>query len=1559
MKNQIVSYNTTFKVCSLDAITHPFSGGFQNSFNPCFLSSLSLMLNTILGCFALFQFIWLIRNNKHGPFKIQFAFGSYLRFKSVGIIQIFKVGLVGISLLSFILLSFISSSPASKLGPGSSIIAIGFIILPLHISEPTRSVIPCASLLLFWLISSLFNLVVLVQDIFSDHKIYIAGDSNVSLIITIEVLQFVISVLILVTENAYYTATQELKEYYDLNDWERSTVKSLFTEVSFSWASNHIGIIYQSNTLDIKILPKIPIDFKVKISYEKLLKHWNNFKNSASEENPSLFYVIVITHWFHALIGFCLDIMEVLFGFAQAFMLQQFILLFNEVSSSTSPDFSKPILVGFCIATCLFTCAVFRYFTVNRYYSNYYSMKCKIQGSLTDMVYKKALNLSPEARKGKTTGEIVNNISIDVGKLADIPHFVELATGPIKLLLTLYALFKIIGVSTISGFIAACILVPTTTKVSTSITSLYNQIMSIRDERTKLISEILTSIKSIKLYSWEDPMSERLSEIRNDRELPLGRKIGVFNALSMFLWSLIPFFIPCACLITYSYISPIPLVPSTCFPALSLFGILAKPILFLPDIFAQAVECKVSLKRLQDLLALEELDTSTVHRTSYELKNNDISIEVRNATFHWDNKKETVNEHEVETSDIALKNINFSARKGNLNCIVGRVGSGKTSFLRSLLGEIPLYKKPDTLIGVNGSIAYCAQSPWILNATVKQNILFGFKYDKVFYKRTIEACQLLPDLEILPDGDKTVVGEKGISLSGGQKARLALARAVYARADVYLLDDVLSAVDAHVAKNLIDKVLGPEGLLSTKTIVLATNAIGILHKAQNIILLQKGEIIASGSYNEIINQDNKLTELIKEFGQIQPQVIIDEPSVVVEDTEFVSDDEIIKLVPSNAGDLVVEDSDFEPLEVIGSRASHRRASIVSFTHDEEDDDEDNDLIIKTGDNAEKGPTGDIKFSVHLQYFKACNIWSIIFYVFTYIGSMSTLLMANYVLKVWSEKNLQVGFNVSPIYYLTTYAALGISSGLFILIGCSVVCIFSVIKASRYFHASMFHSILRSPMSFFETTPTGRILNRFSDDINVLDDQLIWSWIGLTHYIIESFGLLGVLIFNLPPMALVILVFFFLFNSIRKYFIPAGRELKRLVSASRSPIFSHVQESIIGVETIRAFDQQERFIFKNESNAENLISAMYSSLFTSRWLSFRLQMMSAIMMYATTLMILFTAGRSNSISPGLVGFLMINVLSITGLLNSIIRCWAEVETKSVAVERIIEYCKLKPEAELIIKDSRPPESWPQNGSIEFKNYSTKYRDNLDPVLHNLNISIKPMEKIGIVGRTGAGKSTIAVSLFRIIESVTGNIEIDGINTSRIGLFDLRHKLNIIPQDAQTIEGSIRQNLDPLGSHSDAELWEVLDHAHMKEHVLQMKTKKDQKDENVDDTDIEYDTGLSAAVFEGGSNLSSGQKQLLSLARALLNKSQILILDEATAAVDVQTDKIIQETIRSEFKDKTILTIAHRLETILDNDRIIVLDKGKVKEFDTPQNLLGDTSSEFYSLCNQAAVLKTQN
>ncbi|EGW33918.1 uncharacterized protein SPAPADRAFT_148152 [Spathaspora passalidarum NRRL Y-27907] len=1125
------------------------------------------------------------------------------------------------------------------------------------------------------------------------------------------------------------------------------------------------------------------------------------------------------------------------------------------------------------------------------------------RSSLTSMIYQKSLKLSSESKLNISSGDIINLMSVDVNRIQNVlTNLSTLVLAPIDIVLCIVSLWPLLGKATFAGIFTMIFLVPINSIIIKYSRRLNKTQMKLKDNRSRIINDILSSIKSIKLYAWEKPMLEKLSNARNDLELKNLRKIRLINQGALFIWNIIPFLVSFTSFATFALISNIPLTSDIVFPALALLNLLSSPLLQLPMVITSMIEASVAITRVRDFLVSEEIDESMIVRIAKPAID-EPAVKITNANFHW--TREKYSDTVVQPS--TLRNINFSVNKGELSCIVGKVGSGKTSLLHALLGQLIITKGKlgtSPSVEIRGSVAYCSQQPWIMNASVRENILFGCRYDENVYQETISACQLIPDLAILPDGDDTQVGEKGVSLSGGQKARLALARAVYARADVYLFDDVLSAVDSHVAKNIVDLVLSKNGLLGGKCIVLCTNNMNVLNSADMVTLMEKGEITEQSTVTEIDEiYHPKLHELIRDFGK---QTVPDKN---------------LELVPK--------------IPVVRPR-SLRRASIETFHWDPL-----NKLLpnLRTGQTNEVSQQGKVSWSVYLAYIKACSIPGGIFWFVLLLLASALSVAGNYWLKHWTESNSKTGGNSDVWMFIIVYAIFGLSAAIMTVARGSVMMLWLGMNASRKIHDGMAERVVYSPMVFFERTPIGRIMNRFTNDINKIDDGIPQVFQGFIAQSVRTIFTLGVVSYVIPLYIIIISVLSIIYIYYEIYYVSISRELKRLVSVSRSPIYGHLGESLNGIDTIRAYQQDNRFEFINNVNIDFNLKSVYMLRSINRWLFFRLQFIGAIGVLSASGLCIYSLTTKHPLTSSMAGFVMTYALQVTSSLKLVVRTSAEVETSIVAVERCLEYM------ELSIEDTEspvvPPPAWPIDGSIKFNDYSTRYRANLDLILKHITMTVKPGEKIGIVGRTGAGKSSLALAIFRIIEPVEGNIEIDSLNTSHIPLYDLRHRLSIIPQDCQLIEGTIRSNLDPFNYYTDEEVWQALELAHLKEHILSLKDEEDK---------------LSCKVYENGANFSSGQRQLMSLARVLLkmNDSKILVLDEATAAVDVQTDKIIQETIREQFKSKTIVTIAHRLETVMDSDKIVCLDQGELREFDSPKNLL-EKQGIFYHLCKEGGYV----
>ncbi|KAJ2809166.1 hypothetical protein H4R20_000345 [Coemansia guatemalensis] len=909
----------------------------------------------------------------------------------------------------------------------------------------------------------------------------------------------------------------------------------------------------------------------------------------------------------------------------------------------------------------------------------------------------------------------------------------------------------------------------------------------------------------------------------------------------------------------------------------------------------------VSYRRLHKFMLADEIDLASVERTPYDrtmgnTSASDEMVNITNGTFKW-----------LPTDKPALTNVNIQCKRSELVAIIGQVGCGKSSLASAILGD--MIKQSGSAM-VRGSIAYVPQQPWILNATLRDNILFGSCYDESFYNQVIDACALRPDIDALSSGDMTEIGEKGINLSGGQNMRVSLARAVYARADLYVLDDPLAAVDAHVSQHIFTNVLGPQGLLQSRARILVTNAMQCMHSVDNIVLLSEGNVLEQMSFAQAMSTQGAIYEFIH---------------------KYIGNDGIAES-KSHSSEAPTDDYSTPTRQSIGyakpaviSRLTRKRNREALLA--------ESDSHIGRTTTDEVSQKGKVKMSVYGSYAKACGLQNVALFFIVLILASTASIGSNIWLKHWAsinDKANSVGASMQPVakygtYYLIVYGILELIHTLMNSLKSFVLWTRCSIRASSEIHDNMLTSVMRSPMSFFDVTPIGRIINRFSSDLARLDDMLPRSIFDITNTFTKIAAAAIVISYTTPLILLLVPPLLIFYRKDQQRFLYSSRELRRLESTTRSPIIAHILESINGMSTIRAYGQQSRFLIENENRLALNIRANYNLLFTNRWLAMRLDAVGNFIVFGTSVLSVASAHWFGKGDAALVGLAVSYAVELTHSVNMSIRFYTNMENSMTHVERATEYTQLPSEADTVIEDHRPKQAWPEQGTLEFKNYSTRYREGLDLVLKDLSFRVQPRQKVGIVGRTGAGKSSLTLALFRIIEAASGQILLDGEDISQYGLFDVRSKLSIIPQDPMLFAGTVRENLDPLNSYSDQDIWRVLEQAHLADYIRS-------KDER-----------LEFMVAQGGENFSVGQRQLICLARALLKRAKVLVLDEATAAIDNATDETIQQTIRTEFKDCTVLTIAHRLNTVIDSDMVLVIDGGQVAEYDTPQNLLANEDS----------------
>uniref|UniRef100_A0A7S4JUQ1 Uncharacterized protein n=1 Tax=Paramoeba aestuarina TaxID=180227 RepID=A0A7S4JUQ1_9EUKA len=1329
----------------------------------------------------------------------------------------------------------------------------------------------------------------------------------------------------------------------------REEAGSFYSQLTFTWMSPILELGSQ-RPLTPDDLWKLAEEDRSSVLNQKFTRHWNEEMAKPSIADRSLVRALRKAHALPFYHGGFFKLAHDLLMFLGPLWLN---LLIQFVG-----DPEEPAWVGYAICFALGLTNLTQTAVLHQYFKRCFSVGMNLRSSTIVAVYDKSLRLSIGARQASTHGAIVNLMAVDAQRFQDLMPYLHMVwSAPMQIALALYFLYLVLGASIFAGFLLMVILIPINGVIAKKMRGFQTRQMGIKDTRLKLLNEILNGIKVIKLYAWEESFLNKVEDVRN-KELTTLRNASLIKAVTSFLWTSTPILVSVVTFATYVGYGGV-LTADKAFTALSLFNILRFPTNALPMVITNVAEASVSVDRLFTFLNLSELDPESV--TIYQ--NQEPFIELANGVFSWsagveeqslDTAKNEDRESEHEGgSSITLSDINLRCKTGRLTAIIGKVGCGKSSLISACLGEIP---KVSGNVSMAGSVAYAPQQAWIQNATLRDNIVFGQPFIMKKYLGVIDACCLEQDIAMLPGGDLTEVGEKGITLSGGQKQRVSLARAVYQDADVYLLDDPLSAVDAHVGRHIFDNVIGPAGLLSEKVRVLVTHAEQYLPQCDSIFVMDKGMITMSGTYQQLVDQGHGFADTLaalKEEEEEQQESLKESDPAPSPSMEKRKRSTSSSLTFSN-GAFVCADDD-ESGSDSGKEKEPKSPSLEGEEETEsagfgkqfpeidgnKEKDADEQKKRKRGESALKGAdegtkliasetreTGQVSWSVYWQYFKSLGVFNAFMIFFSFCLQQGAQIGAQLWLAQWTAVTADETAPDRSGYYLGIYSALSIVSSLGVLVR-AVALLYGSLASSKNLHVGMLDNVCHAPMSFFDTTPLGRIVNRFSKDIYTVDEVLpniIGMWLGSIFY---TLSIIVILLVPLPYFVVVLVPVGFLFFYVQKFYLRSSREVQRLDSISRSPIYAHFGETLNGVSTVRSYSRESDFIVHNHEMIDENQKAYFINVSSNRWLAVRLETVgTAIVTFASLFSVIATEVWWNpdkaDIHASLVGLAISSALSMTQVLNWAVRMNCQMETNIVSVERVKEYTEIEREAPPIT-DFRPPAGWPSKGEIALNDIKLRYREGLDLVLKGVSINIGKHEKIGIVGRTGAGKSTVTLGLFRIVELAGGSVIIDGVDISKLGLADLRKKLSIIPQDPVLFSGTLRENLDPFGQYNDQSIYEALTRSHLMDFVSNEPG------------------GINMEISENGENLSVGQRQLVCMARALLRKSPILVMDEATAAVDYQTDSLIQETIRSEFKNCTVLTIAHRLNTIMDSDRILVLGAGRVLELDTPQNLMANNRS----------------
>ncbi|XP_016383056.1 multidrug resistance-associated protein 1-like [Sinocyclocheilus rhinocerous] len=1111
--------------------------------------------------------------------------------------------------------------------------------------------------------------------------------------------------------------------------------------------------------------------------------------------DPSLFCALCRTFGPYFLVSSLYKIVHDILMFVGPEILR---LLIQFVNDSSAPDWH-----GYFYTTLLFVCTCVQTLILQKYFHVCFVTGMRLRTAIVGAVYRKALVITNAARRTSTVGEIVNLMSVDAQRFMDLITYINMIwSAPLQVILALYFLWQNLGPSVLAGVAVMVLMVPLNAVIAMKTKTYQVAQMKSKDNRIKLMNEVLNGIKVLKLYAWELAFKDKVSAIR-ESELRVLKKTAYLGAVSTFTWVCAPFLVALSTFAVYVLVDEHNILDAQkAFVSLALFNILRFPLNMLPMVISSMVQASVSMKRLRVFLSHEELDEDNVERPA--ISSSPDSIRIVDGAFSW-----------CKDDSPTLKRINVRIPEGAFVAVVGHVGSGKSSLLSALLGEM---QKQKGSVSIKGSVAYVPQQAWIQNATLKDNILFGRDGKDSWYQKVVEACALLPDLEILPGGDSTEIGEKGVNLSGGQKQRVSVARAVYCNCAVYLLDDPLSAVDAHVGKHIFEKIIGPQGLLQGRTRVLVTHGLSFLPQADLILVMVDGEITEMGSYTELLGRQGAFAEFLHTYTNTEQEEVeesVGEEGGETEDEKGKSEEAVPRKGLENGGPAAMLGQSLNSLNAAGTGKTPQKTEPNDVAATKKTKSAEAARLTE----ADKANTGRVKLSVFWEYMKAIGLPLSIFSIFLFFCHHLSSLGSNYWLSLWTDDPVINNTQPNREMRLGVYGALGISQG--IAVFCySVAVSVGGILASRYLHQTMLYNILRSPMSFFERTPSGNLVNRFAKETDTIDSvipSIIKMFMGSMFNVLGS---CAVILIATPLVAIIIPPLGLFYFFVQRFYVASSRQLKRLESVSRSPVYTHFNETLLGTSVIRAFGEQQRFITESDGRVDHNQKAYFPSIVANRWLAVRLEFVGNLIVTSAAL---FAVMARDSLSPGIMGLSISYALQVTASLNWLVRMSSELETSIVAVEKVKEYGDTEKEAEWRLEHSTLPAGWPTAGHIEIHNFGLRYREDLELAISDISVNIEGAEKVGIVGRTGAGKSSLTLGLFRIIEAAQGEIRIDGVNIAELGLHELRSRITIIPQDPVLFSGSLRMNLDPFDGYTDEEVWRALELAHLKNFVSGLPDK----------------------------------------------------------------------------------------------------------------------------------------
>ncbi|KAG2378904.1 hypothetical protein C9374_008052 [Naegleria lovaniensis] len=1138
---------------------------------------------------------------------------------------------------------------------------------------------------------------------------------------------------------------------------------------------------------------------------------------------------------------------------------------------------------------------------------HYYYANCKlwlaVRGSLQASIFQKLTRITPTNRSKFQSGEVTNLFTTDSNRLSGMAiDMHELWIIPLAVLLGMILVFLFFGYSSLVGIVAMLAMSPLLALLARWLSKIETAVSSFRDDRVKTMSEILNGIRIVKFFAMEDGMKEKVHESRSKEYNGL-QKGAIVRNLQQFVSVFVSIAGSSVTFICYHYFGG-ELTISSMFTGLVLFENIRNPLFHYPTFLSLAVSSYVSAKRIGDFLYADELshlphDHANIaqlpshHQSSkedgYTLTDDSIAIQFKKATITWNDE-----------SDAVLKNINLTLKKGKLYCIIGHTGVGKSSLFSTIYGDT-IIKEGSLHVHPSSKIALSDENPWMINGSVRDNIIFdkSLPFDHERYQQILDVCQLRDDLEEFQNYDMSEIGYSGINLSLGQKHRISLARACYSNADIILMDSSLNSVDARLCKKIFKECI--QDYLKDRTRILITHSLQLLEMADEVIVLDKGTVVAQGHLSAIMHAYD-FSKLIRE-----------------NDEESKTDHPM-----AQTNDLTSVETNLKTESYVTKNGRENKSLPLSQNESPSTSSSKGKLV-----SIEEKHSGDISWKVVFNYLKEFGLIVFIICVTTSLLAIGSKLASS----LWISLMNMNTFNISIASYVWIYFLLGIIDALIITVRGSSFA-FAALKSSNRIHEKMLNGALRAPILFFDQNPVGRILNRFTQDLNATDSEMLFTLANGINTFLNIVLTLVLIAIVTPLFLLVAFPVAVAFYIIQAYYRTASRDIRRLESISKSPVLSHFSSCLNGINTIKALLIHEQIFEENFMKIDFTAKHSHYRYLINRWLGVRIQVVAQVVIFSTAAFSILARHVTPYVSPAFLALSITYSLQLTEHFTQMVRLFVDLESSMTSVERILHYCHgIDREAPTELENDPIPTQWPTQGHVKIENMSVKYRDDLDPVLKSISLDIQPGTKLGLVGRTGSGKSSLLITLFRFIEPFQGSITVDGLNISQIGLKTLRKSLLIIPQQPVLFSGTLRYNLDIFNEFEDYEIWNALERVQLKSKVSQFSLQ------------------LNEIVSENGSNFSIGERQLLSLCRCILRKAKIIIFDESTAFVDHKSDALVQKIIREEFKDSTIITVAHRLDTIIDSDAIAVMRNGEIIEYGKPTELLENPQSQFTKLVNE--------